>query len=43
MYICILYKFITYLAPKAMIVQNNIKHINKIGLAAAEAAANPIV
>ena len=26
-----------------MIVQNNIKHINTIGLAAAKAAANPIV
>ena len=39
----ILYKYITYLALKTMIVQNNIKHINTIGLAAAKAAANPIV
>ena len=42
-YIYILYKYITYLALKTMIVQNNIKHINTIGLAAAKAAANPIV
>ena len=44
-YIYILYKYITYLALKTMIVQNNIKHINTIGLAAAAkaAAAIPIV
>ena len=30
-YIYILYKYITYLALKTMIVQNNIKHINTIG------------
>ena len=42
-YVCILYKYITYLALKTMIVQNNIKHINTIGLAAAKAAANRIV
>ena len=36
-------KYMTYLALKTMIVQNNIKHINTIGLAAAKAAANPIV
>ena len=35
----ILYKYITYLALKTMIVQNNIKHIYTIGLAAAAAAA----
>ena len=41
----ILYKYITYLALKTMTVQNNIKHINTIGLAAAAkaAAAKPIV
>ena len=42
-YIYILYKYITYLALKTMIVQNNIKHVNTIGMAAAKAAANPIV
>ena len=42
-YIYILYKFITYLAMKTMVVQNDIKNINTIGLAAAKAAANPIV
>ena len=42
-YIYILYKYITYLALKTMIVQNNIKHMNTIALAAAKAAANPIV
>ena len=42
-YIYILYKYITYLALKTMIVQNNTKHIKTIGLAAAKAAANPIV
>ena len=42
-YIYMLYKYITYLALKTMIVQTNIKHINTIGLAAAKAAANPIV
>ena len=40
---CILYKYITHLALKTMIVQNDIKHINTIGWAAAKAAANPIV
>ena len=35
----ILYKYITYLALKTTIVQNNIKHIYTIGLAAAAAAA----
>ena len=34
-YIYILYKYITDLARKTMIVQNNIKHINTIGLAIA--------
>ena len=34
-YIYILYKYITYLPLKTMIVQNNIKHMNTIGLAAA--------
>ena len=47
MYICIyniyIYINITYLDLKTMIVQDNIKHINTIGLAAAKAAANPIV
>ena len=38
-YIYILYKYITYLALKTMIVQNNIKQIYTIGLAAAAAAA----
>ena len=42
-YIYYIYKYIPYLALKTMIVQNNIKHINTIGLAAAKAAANPIV
>ena len=42
-YIYILYKYIAYLALKTMIVQNNIKHINTIGLAAAKTAANPMV
>ena len=42
-YIYILYKYITYLALKTMIVQNHIKHINTVGLVAAKAAANPIV
>ena len=44
-YIYIIHKYITYLALKTMIVQNNIKHINTIGLAAAAKAdaANPIV
>ena len=37
-YIYILYKYITYLALKTVIVQNNIKHINTIGLAAAKTA-----
>ena len=41
----IYYKYITYLALETMIVQNHIKHINAIGLAAAAkaAAANPIL
>ena len=39
----ILYKYITYLALKTMIVQNHIKQIYTIGLAVAKAAANPIV
>ena len=47
MYIYILYKYITYLALKTMIVQNNIKRINTIGVAAAASpkavAANPIL
>ena len=34
---------ITYLVLKTMTVQHNIKHINTIGLAAAKAAANPVV
>ena len=34
-----LYTYITYLALKTMIVQNNIKQIYTIGLAAAAAAA----
>ena len=34
-----MYKYITYLAQKTMIVQNHIKHINTIGLAAAAQAA----
>ena len=41
-----LYKYMTYLALKTMIVQKSIKHINTLGLAAAAkaaAAANPIV
>ena len=44
-YINILYEYITYLALTTMIVLNNIKHINAIGLAAAAkaAASNPIV
>ena len=47
-YICIyiLYKYITYLALKTMIVQNNIKPSHTIGLAVAAlaaAAANPVV
>ena len=42
-YVYILYTYITYLALKTMIVQNNIKHMNTIGLAAAKAAAKPIV
>ena len=39
----ILYKYITYQALKTMIVQHNTKHTNTIGLAAAKAAAIPIV
>ena len=44
MYIYIYILYITYLALTTMIVQNHIKHINTIGLAAAKAAAaHPIV
>ena len=42
-YIYIIYKYTTYLVLKTMIVHNNIKHMNAIGLAAAKAPANPIV
>ena len=37
-YIYILYKYITYLALKTMIVQNNIRQIYTTGLAAAAMA-----
>ena len=44
-YIYVLYKYITYLALKTMIVQNHIKQIYTIGCGGgtAAAAANPIV